>query len=106
MPRSHQEVEVLLIRLEQSMRAAKLWSDITPSKKSLSSVLPFACDQLLFEQWLQYIFTPKMTEIVKHKQTLPTTLLLLPMAEQSESPIKNKAKVLDVIAQIDRVFRH
>ena len=71
MPRSHKEVEILIIKLEQSLREEMLWSSSTPPDKALQSILPFALDTLSFEQWLQFVFIPKIKFLLK------TVLLLL-----------------------------
>jgi uncharacterized protein YqcC (DUF446 family) len=103
MPRSHKEVEILVVKLEQCMRDAQLWSSFPPSTTALQSVLPFACDTLSFEQWLQFVFIPKMFEITSTKGTLPHSLKLMPMLEQNLSSFQGTA-VLSVIEQIDLVF--
>lgn len=104
MPRSHKEVEILIIKLEQSLREAQLWSSFAPSQEALQSQLPFALDTMAFEQWLQFVFIPKMSDIINTKSILPVSLQLLPMAEQSPSVTNNQSGVIDVIKQIDSVF--
>jgi uncharacterized protein YqcC (DUF446 family) len=104
MPRSHKEVETLIIKLEQSLRGAMLWSSSKPSNQALQSMVPFAFDSMSFEQWLQFIFIPKMSEIVCSEKALPNNLMLLPMAEQSLGATDNSCGVIEVIRQIDLVF--
>nr|WP_308424506.1 YqcC family protein [Shewanella ulleungensis] len=71
-----------LIKLEQLLKQCQLWSDALPSASALASHAPFACDTMAFEQWLQFIFIPKMTELIAQKHPLPTTMAIAPMAEQ------------------------
>ena len=104
MPRSHKEVEILIIKLEQSLRDAMLWSSSIPSTQALQSMVPFAFDSMPFEQWLQFIFIPKMTDIIRNKKALPKNLELLPMAEQSLGTASNQRDVIAMIKQIDLVF--
>jgi uncharacterized protein YqcC (DUF446 family) len=104
MPRSHIEVEILIIKLEQCLREAMLWSSSKPSNQALQSMVPFAFDTMPFEQWLQFIFIPKMSEIIQTEKTLPNNLKLLPMAEQSFSAANNQSGIIAVINQIDLVF--
>jgi len=104
MPRSHKKVEILIIKLEQSLHDAMLWSSSTPSDDALQSKLPFAFDTMPFEQWLQFVFIPKMSEIVSNHSTLPVSLQLLPMAEQSLDANNNQSRVIQVIKEIDSVF--
>ena len=104
MPRSHKKVEILIIKLEQTLREAQLWSSSVPSIDALNSKLPFALDLMLFEEWLQFIFIPKISVIVSNKSRLPDNLKLLPMAQQSIGVANNPFGVIEVIKQIDLVF--
>ncbi|RPA62764.1 YqcC family protein [Shewanella frigidimarina] len=70
-----------LIKLEQLLKGFQLWSDTSPPVSALTSTAPFSCDVMAFEQWLQFIFIPKMTELVVQRQPLPTNMALAPMAE-------------------------
>jgi uncharacterized protein YqcC (DUF446 family) len=104
MPCSHKEVETLIIKLEQSLRDAMLWSSSAPSVEALQSKLPFAIDSMSFEQWLQFVFIPKMTDIVNLETLMPQSIELLPMAEQSLGTADNHSEYMKVIKQIDLIF--
>jgi uncharacterized protein YqcC (DUF446 family) len=104
MPRSHKNVETLIIKLEQSLREAMLWSSSAPSVEALQSKLPFALDTMTFEQWLQFVFIPKISKMIISKSTLPDNLKLLPMAEQSFNVKDHQCGVIEVIKQIDSAF--
>ncbi|MFQ3189247.1 MAG: hypothetical protein ACI936_000371 [Paraglaciecola sp.] len=101
MPRSHKEVEILIVKLEHNLREAMLWSSSVPSVEALQSQLPFALDTMLFEEWLQFVFIPKMSVIINSKSTLPNNIQLLPMAEQCFDVTDNKHGLMQVIKQID-----
>lgn len=104
MPCSNKKVETLLITLESDLRDIQLWSDSPPSVEAISSCAPFACDQMPFEGWLQFIFIPKMSHILKHQLPMPTHLALSPAAEQSFSNNMETTKVLVTIREIDRCW--
>lgn len=53
-----------LHHLETALRQQNLWSETTPSKEQLASTEPFCVDTLPFEQWLQWVFIPKMTTLI------------------------------------------
>lgn len=79
----HQQCSKLLVQLEQDLKQLKLWSEQAPSNEQLNSIQPFAVDTLAFEQWLQFIFIPKMTFLIDNKVALPKNMAVLPMAEES-----------------------
>ncbi|MGX9461006.1 YqcC family protein [Shewanella sp. A14] len=88
-----------LIKLEQLLKDSQLWSEQPPTTLALASSAPFACDTMAFEQWLQFIFIPKMTEIIVQEHPLPTNMALAPMAEQVW---QNMAHYHDVICLLRR----
>lgn len=93
----------LLNKLESTLTELQLWSSEAPSPEQLNSHQPFAMDTLSFEQWLQFIFIPKMKLLIDNKIPLPESLQLLPYAEEV---YKGKAvdHLLAVIAEIDCLF--
>ncbi len=50
------ELTDLLLRLEAELRNQERWAFETPPIQALQSQLPFCCDTLKVEQWLQFIF--------------------------------------------------
>ena len=64
-PKSIEQGSDLLFELEEILKAAGLWSAVTPSQEALASQQPFACDTLAFEQWLQFIFIPRLQALLK-----------------------------------------
>lgn len=79
----HLLVEPLLDGLTDAMTAAHLLSEQAPSEQALSSKMPFCCDTMSFENWLQFVFLPKMSHLISRELPLPEKLEITPMAEQS-----------------------
>ena len=78
----HQQLGPLLLAVEQELRAIQLWDEQRPSTEALVSAEPFAIDKLSFNQWLQFIFLPRMAEIVEAGSGLPRNCSVAPMAEE------------------------
>ncbi|OLF51990.1 YqcC family protein [Pseudomonas chlororaphis] len=70
-----------LLLIERELRLQALWDDTPPSATALASVEPFAVDTLEFEQWLQWIFLPRMKEILEQNLPLPSASGIQEMAE-------------------------
>ena len=105
----HHPVKQLLNRLAQHMQAAALWSEQPPSDEALASTLPFCCDTLTFENWLQFVFIPKMSHMLAHRMPLPQALVIAPMAEQTwllepDSKQPEVMAVYRVLQEIDQYF--
>ncbi|MCB1616284.1 MAG: YqcC family protein [Pseudomonadales bacterium] len=91
----------LLMDLECAMRNARFWSDVQPDEAALQSVAPFCVDTLDFAQWLQYVFLPRVYNLVEKEQQLPGKCDISPMAEQAFQGMAQTAEVLRVIRAID-----
>lgn len=53
-----------LHHLETALKQQNLWTEIAPTAQQLASTEPFCVDTLPFEQWLQWVFIPKMTTLI------------------------------------------
>ncbi|MDG1818978.1 MAG: YqcC family protein [Porticoccaceae bacterium] len=77
-----QQLSGLLVAVEQELRAMQLWDQHRPSDEALASTQPFAIDKLSFNQWLQFIFLPRMAGIAEAASALPENCSVAPMAEE------------------------
>lgn len=76
------ELASLLQAVEKELRAMQLWDKQMPSAQALASDQPFAIDKLTFNQWLQFVFLPKMAEVIETASALPESCSVAPMAEE------------------------
>lgn len=97
-----EQIQSLLDALERELKQLELWSLVLPDEQALQSRLPFCVDTLRFEQWLQFIFIPKMQLLLNSASPLPTKIALLPLAEQvfNESDTRFN-RLLSIISALD-----
>ncbi|MCM2679117.1 YqcC family protein [Echinimonas agarilytica] len=97
-----QKFAVLLEQLQIELEQLGMWQDTPPSPVALASQAPFCVDTLRLEQWLQFIFIPRIRILLDSKADLPNTMTILPLAEEV---YKNKrlecSGLLNVLGQID-----
>ncbi|MDO3388283.1 YqcC family protein [Gilvimarinus sp. SDUM040013] len=79
---THIAVAEVLMDIEASMRDLQLWQSQPPPARALASVQPFAIDTLTFTQWLQFIFIPKLHQLLGQGDNLPVNSAIAPMAEE------------------------
>jgi uncharacterized protein YqcC (DUF446 family) len=95
----------LLTALEDELRDKGLWQEIKPAQQALDSREPFAIDSLSFVQWLQFVFLDKMVQLVRLPHPLPSTMLVLPMAQEYFKDLPgNSAEITNIIGRIDLLF--
>ncbi len=69
-----------LIQIEAALGEAKLGT-APPSAQALASVEPFCFDTLEFHAWLQWVFIPKMHEVLERGLPLVAPCSIAPLAE-------------------------
>lgn len=68
----HQEkTKELLQNIESELKTLGVWESVEPSVNALNSTNPFCYDTLEIHQWLQWIFLPKINNLLEQGQSLP-----------------------------------
>ena len=97
-----EQIQSLLDALERELKQLELWSLVQPDEQALQSRLPFCIDTLRFEQWLQFIFIPKIQLLLDNASPLPTKIALLPLAEQVFNDTDTRfSRLLSIISALD-----
>jgi uncharacterized protein YqcC (DUF446 family) len=88
-----------LLLIERELRLQGWWDELAPSAEALASVEPFSVDTLDFEQWLQWIFLPRMKAILENNLPLPNASGIQEMAEMvfAARNLKGKDRQLQVL---------
>jgi uncharacterized protein YqcC (DUF446 family) len=96
------ELADALLELELALRGSGLWSKESPEPFRLASEAPFCVDTLDFEQWLQWVFIPRMAEIIAAGESLPGAFRIAPMAEEAFAHLGRRGDTLvAVLSRID-----
>ena len=61
----------VLLEVEATLRINGKWDESSPDSNALASKQPFCMDTLEFEQWLQWIFLPRMKTTLEQTKQLP-----------------------------------
>ncbi|MBF4423950.1 MULTISPECIES: YqcC family protein [Vibrio] len=97
------ELTHLLKQLETQLRNTQCWQSQPPSESALMSTEPFSIDTLTPEQWLQWIFIPKMLLAIEQQTELPQGFSLTPYFEEAWQHQAELAEVIALLRLIDEV---
>lgn len=101
----YQQLTVRLFSLEVVLRELDLWSEEEPQPHQLRSTAPFACDLLSLPEWLQYIFLPRMHELVQGRLALPEECNIEPYARESFAGREAEfEELLTALAELDALI--
>ncbi|UVE17026.1 YqcC family protein [Pseudomonas sp. LS44] len=94
-----------LLLIERELRVQGWWSLESPAEAALASQEPFCVDTLEFEEWLQWIFLPRMKIILESGGPLPEVSGIRHMADvvYREQPLKAKT-LLSLLDGFDRLI--
>lgn len=91
--------------IECELRQLGWWSVVEPTAQALASDQPFAVDYMDFEQWLQWLFLPRMQQILECGGALPSTCGIQPMAEMVLVDRASQARaLLALLGEFDRLI--
>jgi uncharacterized protein YqcC (DUF446 family) len=90
------------------MRRLKLWESSPPPAEALQSLMPFCHDTLRLEQWLQWVFLPKMKRVVESEEECPSSSEIAPLAEYRFAQLgQHTAPLLALLERFDsHINRH
>ena len=96
----------LLQQLERELADRGMWSATPPDPDALASQAPFCHDRMPFHNWLQWVFIPRVTELLQTGAPLPTDCAIAPMAEllfPDDDP--KKEALVQLLRAIDAHFK-
>ncbi|HEB95682.1 MAG TPA: YqcC family protein [Sedimenticola thiotaurini] len=101
------EVDRLVQEMEHEMRLLGIWSSIPPSAEALASEFPFCYDTLQFDQWLQWVFLPRIHAVLDAGAALPAASDIAPLAEVwfiEQEMAQEAARLVGLIRRFDQVI--
>lgn len=100
---THQKLLDQLQQLEDELRSQSLWSAVAPSPEAMASTMPFMYDTLKLQEWLQWVFLPRLRAVVDARGQLPCQSHVHPLAEHEWSqPVAfDKRQLLVLLLGID-----
>ncbi len=98
----------VLLEVEADLRRHGKWDECKPDDRYLSSSSsPFCLDMLKFEQWLQWIFLPRMKDTLEQTKPLPAQSAIFEYAEEclhkddpSTNSLLKQLKIFDELISI------
>jgi len=98
----YSEVAEQLLLLEAELRRLQLWAATPPAAEALASTQPFCVDTLTLPQWLQFIFLPRMRQLIEAEHPLPSECGIAPIAEEYFRTAGGGEALIALLDDIDR----
>lgn len=101
----YQHSAKLLEKLELALKSHGHWQETSPSDKALASVEPFAVDTMFCQEWLQWIFIPKMNQLVIAQHPLPTNFSISPYVEEAMKGMSGADDIYRITLEFDNLMK-
>lgn len=97
----------LLQEIECHLQQLGLWTDTPPSQQALSSQAPFCMDSMPFNQWLQWVFLPRIHAHNRASDSLPFRCAVSSLAElwlQEQGHANKSQALINSLKALDRLL--
>lgn len=101
----HQQIQMHLTKLAEALQQCGLWEESAPTAEALASREPFAIDYLLAPQWLQWIFIPKMQNLITQNQPLPNAIAISPYLEGALKEHPALGEILTPVLEMEALLQ-
>ena len=104
----HKSLYLLLNQLEEELGRNSLWSASAPTTLESESTTPFSADTMPLENWLQWLFLPRMHKLLERQESLPMQCHITPYAETAWAKTQplyrniSSKELLRLLSQIDQ----
>lgn len=104
-PPSHEAVAAKLDEIEAEMKRIGMWQEQPPRPEQFSFTQPFAMDTMAFEQWLQFVFVPRVRDLVAARGAFPpySQVAVQAVREFDAHPL-DTARLHTLLHEFDRLF--
>ena len=99
----HKLLSKLLLLLEVRLQQTGHWQVSRPEPEAFESQEPFCIDSMSLQQWLRYLFIPRMQALVDAQASLPRTCALTPQVEMQLTS-QSQLSIIEVTQAIDELL--
>lgn len=95
-----------LDELQQTMQRLNLWKTIPPAQEAFLSEEPFALDTMEPEEWLQWVFIPRMHALLESGAELPSQVAISPYIEEALKEFDDLADLLAPLVALETLLQN
>ncbi|MDH5229357.1 MAG: YqcC family protein [Gammaproteobacteria bacterium] len=90
--------------IEDELRCLQLWQNDRPDTLALQSTKPFCSDTLQFEQWLQWVFIPRLRLLIDNELDLPNQSQIHEYARSCLEQTPAHERFLQLLMELDQLI--
>ncbi len=104
MPDLYSQVSSAIAGIEAEMKVIGLWSADPLPKEAYDFQKAFAMDTMAFSQWLQFVFVPRVREILEAHGEFPGRSMVGTQAMREFDGFPEASRLVSLLAEFDALF--
>jgi uncharacterized protein YqcC (DUF446 family) len=100
----YQNVQTKLDEIVTEMKQVGFWQDRPLEPEQYNFRAAFAMDTMAFGQWLQFVFVPRVTQILESQGTFPSRSQVGAQAIREWDSVPEAAHLIELLCAFDTLF--
>ena len=100
------QTKLHLEQLQQTMQSLNLWSAMPPATEAFLSQEPFSLDTMEPQEWLQWIFIPRMYALLESGAPLPSQIAISPYIEEALKEFDDLQTLLVPLLDLEELLQN
>jgi uncharacterized protein YqcC (DUF446 family) len=92
-------------QIEQEMKRVGLWQEKPLAPEQYNFTQAFAMDTMSYDQWLQFIFVPRVKEIIRTEGSFPASSSVGAQAVREFDTYPDSERLITLLSEFDGLFR-
>src|SRR5215467_3658642 len=101
---ARQEIQAKVEAIVAEMKKAALWQDHPLAPEQYNFNRAFAMDTMAYGQWLQFIFIPRVTELLRTSGEFPTSSSVGAQAIREFDGCRKAQGLVTLLCEFDSIF--
>lgn len=100
------QTKLHLEQLQQTMQQLNLWRAVPPESSAFLSQEPFSLDTMAPEEWLQWVFIPRMHALIESGAPLPSQIAVSPYLEEAMKEFDDLATLIAPLVALEKLLQN
>ncbi|OOF46048.1 YqcC family protein [Rodentibacter trehalosifermentans] len=95
-----------LDELKQTLQQLDLWQAMPPAEEAFLSQSPFYLDTMEPQEWLQWVFIPRMQALLDSHSPLPSQIAISPYIEEALKEFDALEQLLKSLVALEELLQN
>lgn len=100
------QTKIHLEQLQNTMQQLNLWQAVPPAAETFQSEAPFSIDTMSAEEWLQWVFIPRMHALLESGAPLPSQMAISPYIEEAMKEFDELSRLLAPLLALEALLNN